>query len=138
MWNQIGSQGLLQCSFDRFASFGHNKFTCCFKCSRPPDVDGINIFDKDDQAVKHCSFYLHVLWPGHLYQTFDSINIMRSWAPEITMFCSEFIMTKVCKPIKTRRPWLPIPWLPIWFHIFFSKACFSSWSPLFHTWSVFG
>ena len=42
--------------FDRFESFGHDKLTakhCYFRCSRPPDVDGIKIFDKDDQAIKH-------------------------------------------------------------------------------------
>ena len=33
-------------------------------------------------------------------------------------------MTKAFKPIKTRRLWPPI-------HIFFSKACFSLWPPLF-------
>ena len=42
--------------FDRFESFGHNELTakhCYFRCSRPPDVDGIKIFDKDNQAAKH-------------------------------------------------------------------------------------
>ena len=42
--------------FDRFESFGHDELTakhCHFRCSRPPDVDGIKIFDKDDQAAKH-------------------------------------------------------------------------------------
>ena len=42
--------------FDRLESFGHDELTakhCYFKCSRPPDVDGIKIFDKDDQAAKH-------------------------------------------------------------------------------------
>ena len=57
----------------RFESFGHDKLTakhCYFRCLRP-DVDGIKIFDKDDQlqVVKHC-FYLNVLWPGNLYQKF--------------------------------------------------------------------
>ena len=45
--------------FDRFESFGHvelNVKHCYFWCSRPPDVDGIKIFDKDDQVAKHCSF----------------------------------------------------------------------------------
>ena len=42
----------------------------------------------------------------------------------MTMFCSEFIKTKTFKPIKTRRHWTPI-----WFHIFFSKGCFSSFTP---------
>ena len=42
--------------FDRLESFGHDELTakhCYFRCSRPPDVDGIKFFDKDDQAVKH-------------------------------------------------------------------------------------
>ena len=36
------------------------------------NVDGIKIFDKDDQAAKHCSFCLNVWQPGHLYQKFWS------------------------------------------------------------------
>ena len=42
--------------FDKLESFGHNEFTakhCNFRCSKPPDVDEIKIFDKDDQAAKH-------------------------------------------------------------------------------------
>ena len=42
--------------FDRLESFGHDELTakhCYFRCSRPPDVDGIKTFDKDDQATKH-------------------------------------------------------------------------------------
>ena len=35
-----------------------------FDRSRPPDVDGIKIFDEGDQATKQ------FLWPGHLYQKF--------------------------------------------------------------------
>ena len=34
-------------SFDRFESFGHDKLTakhCRFRCSRPPDIDGIKMF----------------------------------------------------------------------------------------------
>ena len=65
-------------------------------------------------------------------KNFNPINIRKPWAHEITTFCSEFIMTKAFKPIKTRRHW-PL----IWFHIFFSKACFGSWLPPFHTWGVF-
>ena len=62
--------------FDRLESFGHDELTakhCYFRCSRPPDVDGIKIFDKDDQAAKHWSSLSntdHVLQPGHLYQKF--------------------------------------------------------------------
>ena len=42
--------------FDRFESFGRDELTakhCYFRCLRPPDVDGIKIFDKDDQATKN-------------------------------------------------------------------------------------
>ena len=57
-------------SFDRFESCGHDELTvkhCYFSCSKPPDVDGIKMFDKDDQAAKH---YFQCLWLGHLYQKF--------------------------------------------------------------------
>ena len=56
-------------------SFGHDDVTtkqCYFRCSSPPDVEGIKIFDKDDQAAKKCSLYLNVLQPDHLYQNFWS------------------------------------------------------------------
>ena len=42
--------------FDRLKSFGHDQLTakhCYFRCSRPPNVDGIKTFDKDNQATKH-------------------------------------------------------------------------------------
>ena len=42
--------------FDRLESFGHDELTakhCYLRCSRLPDVDGIKIFHKDDQATKH-------------------------------------------------------------------------------------
>ena len=41
---------------ERFESFGHDELTAkhsYFRCSRPPDVDWIKIFNKDDQAAKH-------------------------------------------------------------------------------------
>ena len=65
--------------FDRLESFGHDELTakhCYFRCSRPPDVDGIKIFDKDDRQ-QNTVFYLDVLQPGHLYQNFDPSNIRR-------------------------------------------------------------
>ena len=40
--------------FNKFESFGHDDLTakhCYFRCSRPPDVDRIKTFDKDDQAA---------------------------------------------------------------------------------------
>ena len=55
--------------FDRLESFSHDELTakhCYFRCSRPPDVDGIKSFDKNDQAAKHKDKN-SVLWPGHLY-----------------------------------------------------------------------
>ena len=42
--------------FDRFESFDHDELTAKlsqFRCSSSPDVDGIKIFDKDDQVAKH-------------------------------------------------------------------------------------
>ena len=60
--------------FDRFESFGHDELTakhCYFRCSRPPDVDGIKIFDKDDQCrPQNIKIKNSVLRPGHLYQKF--------------------------------------------------------------------
>ena len=48
--------GQLPSGFDRFESFGDHELTvkhCYFRYSKPPDVDEIKIFDKDDQAAKH-------------------------------------------------------------------------------------
>ena len=42
--------------FDKFENFGHDKLTakhCYFRCSKPPNVNGIKIFHKDYQAAKH-------------------------------------------------------------------------------------
>ena len=42
-------------AFDRFKSFGHDDLSAkhYFGYASPPDVDGIKLFDKDDQAAKH-------------------------------------------------------------------------------------
>ena len=73
--NDVKSNGRpMPPGFDRFESFGHNDLTAkhyYFRCSRPTDLDGIKIFDKDNQATKYC-FYRNVLRPGHFYQTFRS------------------------------------------------------------------
>ena len=57
--------------FNRLESFGHDELTtkhCYFRCSRPPDVDGIKIFDMTrPQNIKTKN---SVLRPGHLYQKF--------------------------------------------------------------------
>ena len=42
--------------------------------TRAPDVDGIKIFDKVEQAAKHYNNKNSVLCPGHLYQKFDPIS----------------------------------------------------------------
>ena len=34
---------------------------------KAPSVDGIKIFEKNDQAAKQCSCYPNVLRPGHIY-----------------------------------------------------------------------
>ena len=65
--------------FDRFESFGHDELTakhCYFRCSRPPDVDGIKIFDEDDQAAKLC-FILMFCGLVIFIKNFDPINIRR-------------------------------------------------------------
>ena len=98
---------------------GHNDLTAkhwYLRFSRPPDVDGIKIFDKDDQAINVkmkrmmlCSLVIFI-------KNFDPINIRKPWALEIPMFRSEVIITKTYISIKSRGHWLPI-----WFHIFFNK-----------------
>ena len=54
--------------FARFESFGHNELTakhCYFRCSRPPDVDGIKIFDKDDHVANiNTKEQCFVAWPS--------------------------------------------------------------------------
>ena len=104
MWNQMGSQCPLV--LIGMKVFGHDELTAkhyYFGCSRPPDIDGIEIFHKDNQAIKHCSFIVMFCSLVIFIKHCDPINIRRPWATEVTMFCSEFIMTKTFKPIKTRR-----------------------------------
>ena len=100
----------MDANFDRFKRFSYDEFMakhCYFRCSRPPDVDGIKIFNKDDQLTKHCSFILHfatglslsnILIPS----TSGGLEHLKQ------MFCNEFIMTKTFKPIKIRRHWPPV------------------------------
>ena len=66
--------------FDRFESFGHDELTakhCYFRCSRPPDVDGIKFFDKDDQATIHYDKRTVFCSPVIFIKNFDPINIRR-------------------------------------------------------------
>ena len=76
-----------------------------FQVPKATDVDGIKIYDKNDQAAKLCSLYLNVSHPKYLNQIFDSINIRGSWVLKITGFYSEVIMIKIIKPIKSRIIW---------------------------------
>ena len=53
--------------FDRFESFGHDELTakhCYFRCSRPPDVDGMIKMTR----LQNINIKSSVLQPGHLYQ----------------------------------------------------------------------
>ena len=115
--------------YDRLESFDHDELTakhCYFRCSRPPDVDGIKFFYKRWPGRKTLR-YKTVFCSLVIFINFDPINIRSPWAPAITMFCSEFIMIKTFKPIITRRHWLPI-----WFYIFFNKACLVLGHPFLH------
>ena len=61
---------------------------CYFRCSRPPDVDGIKTFDKDEHVAKHCSFIILMFCDLQLVifiKKFDPINIKRSRALEISV-----------------------------------------------------
>ena len=117
MWNQMGGQGLLTLialkvlvmitSLQNIVISGAQGLLMLIESK---------FFDKDDKTL-FC--YLNVLQPGHLYQNFDPINIRRPWGPEITIFCSEFNMTKTLIPIKTRRHSLPL-----WFLHLFQQGLF--------------
>ena len=59
--------------FDRLESFGHDELTakhCYFRCSGPPDVDGIKSFLIKMTRPQNIKIQNSVLWPGHLYQKF--------------------------------------------------------------------
>ena len=61
------SKWVAKAVFDRIKNFDHHDLTAkhyYFGCLRSPDVDGIKIFDKDDQQVaKYYSFILmFVAW----------------------------------------------------------------------------
>ena len=83
--------------FDRFENFVHDELTakhCYFRCSRPPDVDGIKIFDKDDHAG--CKTLFIVLctkfegnWPS------SSRDVLLKIDPFSSHFSSSHRFTKV-------------------------------------------
>ena len=69
--------------FDRLESFGHDELTakhCYFRCSRPPDVDGIKIFDKDDQAAKQAYQNQEAL-AAHLISHLFQQGLFSYWPP---------------------------------------------------------
>ena len=49
-----------------------------FRSSKPPDVDGIKIFDKDDQVEKHKDKKINALQPGHLNQHQEALSTQNS------------------------------------------------------------
>ena len=58
--------------FDRLETFGHDELTakhCYFRCSRPPDVDGIKILIKMTR-LQNIEIKNSALRPDHLYQKF--------------------------------------------------------------------
>ena len=64
-------------TFDKIKNCDHHNLTAkhvILGAEGLLDVDGIKIFDKDNQAAKAAKHYFIVLWPGHLY---DPINIRR-------------------------------------------------------------
>ena len=97
MWDQNGWPR--HTAFDTFKSFNHEYLMakhCYIGCSKPPNVDEIKNFDKDDQATKHCSFTLKFCGMMIFTKNVDPINIRQPWALKI-MFC--------LKPIKSSRVW---------------------------------
>ena len=40
-------------AFDRYKSFGLDDLIAKYCYFRPPDVDGVNIFNEDDQSTKN-------------------------------------------------------------------------------------
>ena len=99
-------------SFDRLKSFGHDELIAKHCYFRPPDVDGIKIFDKDDQATKHCSVIL--MFCGLVIFIPSKSGGLEHLKK--TMFCSEVIITKTFKPIKTIVRSLHINMKPIKCH----------------------
>ena len=75
----------------------------------------------NDQATKHCSFSLMSCDLVIFIKNFDPISIRRPLAPNITMFCSEVIMTKNFKPTVSKPGGLVHP---------FDFTSFSAWPVL--------
>ena len=114
--------------FYRFESFGHDDLTaehCYFRCSRPPDVDVIKIFGKDDQDAKHQGLLVliglkvlvmmtslqNIVISGAqgLLMLMGSKFLIKMTRPQnivllLLMFCGLVIFIKNFDPINIRRP----------------------------------
>ena len=86
--------------FYRFESFGHDDLTakhCYFRYSRPPDIDGIKIFGKDDQATKHQGL-LVLIGLKVLVMVTSLQNIVISGAQGLLMLMGSKFLIKMTRP----------------------------------------
>ena len=86
--------------FYRFESFSYDDLTakhCYFRCSRPPDVDGIKIFGKDDQAAKHQGL-LVLIGLKVLVMMTSLQNIVISGAQGLLMLLGSKFLIKMIRP----------------------------------------
>ena len=86
--------------FYRYESFGDDDLTakhCYFRCSRPPDVDGIKIFGKDDQAAKHHGL-LVLIGLKVLVMMTSLQNIVISGAQGLLMLMGSKFLIKMTRP----------------------------------------
>ena len=102
----MGGQGLLV-YIRRFESFGHDNLTakpCYYRCSRPPHVDGIKIFGKDDQATKHQGL-LVLIGLKVLVMMTSLQNVVISGAQGLLMLMGSKTLIKMTRPqnIKNKR-----------------------------------
>ena len=93
--------------FYRFESFGHDDLTakhCYFRCSTPPDVDGIKMFGKDDQAAKHQGLLILIGLKVLVMMT-SLQNIVISGAQGLLMLTGLLFLKKMTRPqnIKSKR-----------------------------------
>ena len=84
----------------RFESFGHDDLTakhCYFRCSTPPDVDGIKMFGKDDQAAKHQGVLILIGLKVLVMMT-SLQNIVISGAQGLLMLMGSKFLIKMTRP----------------------------------------
>ena len=113
-------------SFDRDDLTAIATIHCYFCCSRPPDVDGINIFGEDDQVKK-----FKILFCGLVIISIKILIPSKSGALGIQNSCCDaVIMTKILKPGPRR------PWLSIWISHLFRQALLKCLIIPFNTWGA--